>query len=132
MPLNPEELRLARSLRELILEAGTTVEDVEGRLGWDAERLSTLLAGQKGWKFEEVLDVVSTLEVEPADFFARVYGLQGERSAELVLDEIVLGREEQALENFYDILERRFEESQKVVQEAVRRRTLWKRERAES
>ena len=37
MPLHPEELRLARSLRELILELGTTVEDVEGRLGWEAE-----------------------------------------------------------------------------------------------
>jgi hypothetical protein len=131
MPLHPEELRLARSLRELILEFGTTVEDVEGRLGWPTARLSALLAGQKGWMLEEVFEVVSMLEVEPSDFFARTYGFEKARTTEVVLKEALLGKEEPP--HFFDeILDRRFDESQKVVHEAVRRRGIWKRERTES
>ena len=107
MSLHSEELRLAGSLRELILEVGTTVEDVEGRLGWEAERLSTLLGGRKGWKLTEVFEVLGALEQTPADFFGRVYA-PGSREAD-----------------------HPFEESQRVVQEAVTRRFTWKRERVE-
>jgi len=133
MPLHPEELRLASSVRGLIREFGTTVEDIEGRLGWDAERLTALLEGRKGWKLEEVFEVLSALELAPAEFYALHYGFKGKRSAESALDKVLLGREEQPVEDFYaDVLDRRFKDSQRVLEEAVGRRASWKRERAES
>jgi hypothetical protein len=131
MTLHPEELRLANSLRELILELGTTVEDVEGRLGWEAERLTTLLEGRKGWKLEEVFEVLSVLDLTPTDFYALHYGFKAKRTAQAVLDEVLLRGQEPSEDDFYDeVLDRRFKESQKVLQEAVRRRATWKQERA--
>jgi hypothetical protein len=109
MTLHPEELRLGRFIRELILEFGTTVEDVEGRLGWEAERLSILLTGQRGWMLQEVFEVLSTLEMAPGDFFGRIYGLE---TGPIMLS----------------LADRRFEESQEVIQKAVARRFNWKRE----
>lgn len=116
MPLHPEELRLTRSLRELILELGTTVEDVEGRLGWEAERLQTLLAGRQKWLLEEVFEVLQTIEVAPCDLFGRTYGLVMKKSRMISLSST----------------DRRFEESQEVIEEAVARRFNWKRECKES
>jgi hypothetical protein len=116
MLLHPEELRLAGCLRELILEFGTTVEDIEGRLGWEAERLAALLERRKGWKLTEVFEVLSALELTPAYFFGRVYGVSLRETEALTLSD----------------MDNRFEESQRVVQEAVTRRFAWKRERLEA
>ena len=133
MSLHPEELRLASSLRELIHEYGTTVEDIEGRLGWEAEKLSSLLEGRKGWRLGEVFEVLSVLEMAPSDFYALHYRFKGKRSAESALDEILLRGEAETEEDFYDeVLDRRFEKSQQVLEDAVGRRAVWKRERAES
>ncbi|HEV7518365.1 MAG TPA: hypothetical protein VGR07_18870 [Thermoanaerobaculia bacterium] len=116
MPLHSEELRLTSCLRELILEFGTTVEDIEGRLGWEAERLSTLLERRKGWRLTEVFEVLSALELTPAYFFGRIYGLDSREAEALTLSD----------------RDSRFKESQRVVQEAVTRRFAWKRERLET
>jgi hypothetical protein len=133
MPLHPEELRLASSLRELIHEYGTTVEDIEGRLGWETERLTSLLEGREGWRLGDLFEVLSALELAPADFYALLYRFKRKRSAESALDEILLRGETEAGEDFYDeVLDRRFEESQQVLQHAIGRRAIWKRERLES
>lgn len=116
MPLHPEELRLASALRELIFEFGTTVEEVEGDLGWEVEKLSTLLEGRKRWKLGELFEVLGALELAPAAFFGRVYGLDSSGVQALTLAGV----------------DRPFEESQRVVQEAVARRFAWKRERMEA
>ena len=113
MALHPEELRLANSLRELIVEFGTTVEEIEGELGWEVERLSILLACRKKWKLRELFEVLKALELAPATFFGRVYGLDSRDAEALALSD----------------LDRPFEESQRVVQEAVSRRFAWKQER---
>jgi hypothetical protein len=115
MTLHPEELRLANSLRDLIFELGTTAEEVEGDLGWEVERLTILLAGRKKWKLGELFEVLSSLELAPAAFFGRVYGLDSGVVEALKLSD----------------LDRPFEESQRVVQEAVSRRFAWKQERVE-
>lgn len=116
MTLHPEEMRLTNSLRELIFETGATVEEIEGDLGWDVERLSILLAGGKKWKLGELFEVLGTLELAPAVFFGRVYGLDPRDAEALALSD----------------LDRPFEESQRVVQEAVSRRFAWKQERIEA
>lgn len=133
MSLHPEELRLASSLRELIHEYGTTVEDIEGRLGWETDRLTSLLEGRAGWRLGDLFAVLSALEVTPADFYARHYRFKGKRSAESALDEMLSQREGEAEENFYDeVLDRRFEKSEQVLADAIRRRAIWKQERLES
>jgi hypothetical protein len=132
MTLHPEEMRLTSSLRELIRELGTTIEDIEGLLGWKTEELSALLDGRRGWKLGEVFEVLSALELDPAEFYAIHYGFKESRSVEVTLDKILKGQEDRLPEVFYsDIIDRRFKDSQKVLEEAVGRRALWKRERAE-
>jgi hypothetical protein len=113
MDLHPDEAKLARSLRELVLELETGAEDLETRLGWEDDRLAALLDGQKGWTVEEVFEVLAVAGTPPADFFGRVYG-PGGRETEVDLVGV----------------DRGFEESQRVVHEAVLRRLTWKRERS--
>jgi transcriptional regulator with XRE-family HTH domain len=115
MTLHPEELRVANSLRELIFELGMTTEEIEGDLGWEVERLSILLAGRKRWRLGELFEVLQALDLAPAAFFGRVYGLDARDAEALALSD----------------LDRPFEESQRVVQEAVSRRFAWKQERME-
>lgn len=116
MTLHPEELRLANSLRELVYELGMTAEELEDDLGWEVERLSSLLEGQKRWKLRELFEVLKVLELTPATFFGRVYGLDSRDAEILTLSD----------------LDRPFEESQRVVEEAVSRRFAWKKERLET
>jgi len=110
MPLHPEEMRIAVSLRKLLLQAATLPEVVEGSLGWRACRLHELLAGRDGMSMRELLELLQELNTTPADFFSRLYA--SPPAAELAGDA-------------------RFAESKRVVRDALFRRRTWKKERGE-
>lgn len=105
---------MAALLSDLLLRSGTSASAVESRLGWEPGRLNALLGGQKGLTFEALLEILPVLDETPGDFFAQLCATGREPSAEAAADRM---------------LERRFEESRRVVKAAIARRQAWKRER---
>ena len=112
---HPEERRVLELLSDLIGVAGIGVETIEQRLGWQQGRLSDLLESRHGIAVQDLLEVLPLLDLKPEDFFARLYGF---RQKEPSVEKAAGAR-----------LDRRFEESRRVVEEALARRALWKRER---
>lgn len=123
MPAHPEERRIAGLLRELIVQSGTSLEDLERSLGWEPGRLPALLEGGSGLSFEDVLKVLPVLGTTPSDFFAWLYGFEPKESDEEGERPAASTSPEERL------VERRFEASQRVVRNAIARRLSWKRER---
>ena len=121
MPLHADERRIAALLHELVQQSGAPSGEIESRLGWEAGTLDALLSGRQGLSFEILLEVLPVLDETPGDFFARLYGFRP-RSSE---DEAVPkdGSTNGAKPD------RRFEESRRVVKDAIRRRSSWKDER---
>jgi hypothetical protein len=115
MVLYSEERRIAALLRELIQKSGTALRSIEERLGWEKERLGTLLDGTEGVSFEILLEVLPALDETPGDFFARLCGFDPEPQAGST------GRHSPRFDH-------RFEESRKVVKAAIARRSAWKQE----
>jgi transcriptional regulator with XRE-family HTH domain len=113
----PDEQQILSLLRELMAENGMTAEDLENDLGWQPGRLSGALAGQKSIPLRDLFAILSLLEVGATEFFSRAYSLEPGKPALLSIEQVT--RE-------------RFEESQRVIQDAVTRRFTWKRERMES
>jgi transcriptional regulator with XRE-family HTH domain len=108
---------MAALLSDLLLRSGTSASAVESRLGWEPGRLNALLGGQKGLTFEALLEILPVLDATPGDFFAQLCSTARETSAEgagAAADRM---------------LDRRFEESRRVVKAAIARRQAWKRER---
>lgn len=105
---------MASLLGDLLLRSGTSASAVESRLGWEPGRLNALLGGQKGLTFEALLEILPVLDETPADFFAQLCSTRRDGSAGAVADRM---------------LDRRFEESRRVVKAAIARRQAWKRER---
>ena len=108
---------MAALLGDLLLRSGTSAAAVESRLGWEAGRLNALLTGQKGLSFEALLEILPVLDSTPGDFFAQLCSRPRESSAAPGADRL---------------LDRRFEESRRVVTAAIARRHAWKRERTAS
>lgn len=104
---------MAALLSDLLLRSGTSASAVESRLGWEPGRLNALLGGQKGLTFEALLEILPVLDETPGDFFAQLCATSREPSA---------GAADRTLD-------RRFEESRRVVKAAIARRQAWKRER---
>ena len=121
MTVHPEERRVARLLRDLIVRQGTTPEDLEKRLSWEAGRLRALLAGRQRLSFDEVLEILPLLETTPTDFFAWLYGAPGKEPTPSAMDE---ARRQRAME-------RLFERSLRAVRTAIARRSDWKRQRTD-
>ncbi|HWM89138.1 MAG TPA: hypothetical protein VN493_00075 [Thermoanaerobaculia bacterium] len=106
---------MAALLSDLMLRSGTSAAAVESRLGWEPGRLNALLGGQKGLSFEALLEILPVLDSTPGDFFAQLCSTPREASAGSGADRM---------------LDRRFEESRRVVKAAIARRQAWKQERA--
>ena len=113
MPIHSDERRMAALLSDLLLRSGTSASAVESRLGWEPGRLNALLGGQKGLTFEALLEILPVLDETPGDFFAQLCSTSREPAA---------GGADRTLD-------RRFEESRRVVKAAIARRQAWKRER---
>jgi hypothetical protein len=128
MPVHPEERRIAGLLRELIVQSGTTLNMIEKHLGWTSGRLADLLDGRLRLTFEDVLEILPLLNATPADFFAWLYGFDPRESG-LALAE---GEAMTGLRNSSSsqrVMDRRFEQSLRVVKDALARRAAWKRDR---
>ena len=128
MTLHPEERRIAGLLRELIVQSGAPPETLEKRLGWEPGRLSSLLDGHLRLRFEDVLELLPLLSTTPTDFFAWLYGFDAK-------DSDASGKGKMELTTLADdsvaqrALDRRFEQSLRVVKAAISRRQAWKEER---
>lgn len=116
---HPEERRIAGLLQEMISRSGVAVAQLEESLGWETGRLAEVLDGQRGLAFGELVQVLPLVRLSPADFFARAYGLH----------EGGIGIPENGSAEGEHVLERRFEESRRVIEEAIVRRAAWLRER---
>lgn len=117
---------MAALLSDLMLRSGTSAAAVESRLGWESGRLNALLGGQKGLSFEALLEILPVLDSTPGDFFAQLCSFTP-RDARDERDE----RDEEAVAapGSQRALDRRFEESRRVVKAAIARRLAWKQER---
>lgn len=127
MPIHSEERRIAGLLRELMLQKGKTVLAVETRLGWVQGRLEDLLEGRARLGFDELLEVLPVLDITPGEFFAGLYGFEPQDSGTAV-GEMIAETRDSANGFRQRVLDRRFEESRKVVREAVARRLAWKQQ----
>jgi hypothetical protein len=116
MPIHSDERRMAALLSDLLLRSGTSAAAVESRLGWEPGRLHALLGGQKGLSFEALLEILPVLDSTPGDFFAQLCSFAP--------------REAAGSSGSDRVLDRRFEESRRVVKAAIARRQAWKQERA--
>ncbi len=127
MSMHPEERRIAGLLRELIVQSGAPPEALEKRLGWEPGRLASLLEGNQRLGVEDVLEILPLLETTPTEFFAWLYGFGakepagGEEEGELA---VVAGGSV-----LQKSLDRRFDQSLRVVRSAIARRRGWKEDR---
>jgi hypothetical protein len=130
MSSHPEERRIAGLLRELIVQSGTPLEALERRLDWEPGRLSGLLEGHLRLTFEEVLDILPLLGTTPTDFFAWLYGFEAKVPVMMGASEDP-APEPAGFPPGQRAQDRRFEQSLRVVKDAVARRAAWKRERVQ-
>jgi hypothetical protein len=103
-----------------MLQSGTSSAAVEGRLGWEAGRLNLLLDGPKGLSFEILLEILPVLDATPGDFFAQLYAYTPRNGN---------GNGDGAVGS-HRLLDRRFEDSRRVVKAAITRRADWKQQRS--
>ncbi len=100
---------------------------LEKRLGWEPGRLSGLLEGSQRLGFEDVLEILPLLETTPTEFFAWLYDFGTKDSAAAGLEgELTAVGAGSALQKSLD---RRFDQSLRVVKSAIARRRTWKEER---
>lgn len=68
--------RALRLLRTKIHERGFTQLRVQTALGWGRTYISQLLRRQKSLRFDQILQILEIVEVDPAEFFAELYDLR--------------------------------------------------------
>ncbi len=125
--MHPEERRIAGLLRELVAQSGAPVDALERRLGWEPGRLASLLEGSLRLGFEDVLEILPLLETTPTEFFAWLYGFGAKDPAAAGAEgELTAVAADSALQRSLD---RRFDQSLRVVKSAISRRRSWKAER---
>jgi hypothetical protein len=124
--MHPEERRIAGLLRELVAQSGAPVDALEKRLGWEAGRLESLLEGRLRLGFEDVLEILPLLETTPTEFFAWLYGFGAKDPAAAGAEGELAVAADSVLQKSLD---RRFDQSLRVVKSAIARRRSWKAER---
>ena len=75
-PIERDLDRVLGRLRNLIREKGFTQLEVQEALGWGLSYISQLLTQQKSLRVEQVLSILNVVEVDPAEFFGEVFGLE--------------------------------------------------------
>lgn len=73
--------RVLRLLRSQIHERGFTQLRVQDALGWGRTYISQLLRQQKSLRLDQVLQILQVIEIEPADFFYRLFGASARQVA---------------------------------------------------
>ena len=112
-----DERRIAGLLRELVSRSGKQMHQLEEALSWEPGRLTRLLDAPSRGQLGEVLRLITQLEMTPDEFFEQLRDQPG------VVQESIESSTEEA-ENA------RFQESRRVVEEAIVRRNAWKAERS--
>lgn len=125
--MHPEERRIAGLLRELIVQSGVPPETLEKRLGWEPGRLPSLLDGTQRLGFEDVLEILPLLETTPTEFFAWLYGFGAKEPDGAEAEEDLMAMAGSSV--LQRSLDRRFDQSLRVVKSAIARRRSWKEER---
>jgi transcriptional regulator with XRE-family HTH domain len=128
MSPHPEERRIAGLLRELIVQSGMPLERLEERLGWTPGHLRDLLEGGRRLSFEDVLEILPLMGTTPTDFFAWLYGFDAKDPVAAVPEGAGLKTAGESYPS-QRALDRRFEQSLKVVRAALARRRAWKEEK---
>jgi transcriptional regulator with XRE-family HTH domain len=95
-----------RLIRELLAELLLGSEELERRLGWSPGRLGELMEGRTAVGFADLMPVLEALGKPPVELLARLYNLS---PGDFGL--------------FLPSLSPRFEESRRVLREAIRRRS---------
>jgi len=131
MALHPEERRIAGLLRELIVQSGMPLDTLETRLEWESGRLTSLLEGHLRLSFDDVLEVLPLLGTTPTDFFSWLYGYDP-RDSDVTAAEGLAPAVADSGPPSERALDRRFEQSLRVVRNALARRRVWKEERPQS
>lgn len=67
--------RILNLLRAKIHEQGFTQLKIQKALGWGRTYISQLFRKQKALRFDQILQVLGVIEIDPADFFAEFYRL---------------------------------------------------------
>ncbi len=65
--------RILILLRNRIRERGFTQMEVQEVLGWGRSYISQLLTQQKNLRFDQVLQILNAISVDPAEFWAEIY-----------------------------------------------------------
>jgi hypothetical protein len=129
--MHSEERQWGRWMREQVVQSKRPVDTLEFQLGWESGRLSQLLAEQQRWMLGEFLELLPLMGKSTEELLIALYGPDlSQESVALSLEPLPEEREPTAPEQ--KILERHFEESRRVIEEAISRRTSWKRERGEN
>lgn len=76
--------RVLHLLRSRIHERGFTQLRVQEALGWGRTYISQLLRKQKSLRFDQILQILEVIEVEPAEFFADLYELPTDESEPVI------------------------------------------------
>ncbi len=72
-------------LRAKIREQGFTQLEVQHALSWGRSYISQILNRQKCLRYEQVLLILKVIGIDPAAFFAELYGLEGPSGSRLGL-----------------------------------------------
>jgi hypothetical protein len=128
MATHSEERRIAGLLHELIVHSGMAVTALESQLGWEPGRLVRLLNEPQSLTFEHLLEILPLVKTTPGEFFSWLYGFEPKAAKS--------GEDADAFDSTLwsqkSLIDRRFEESRRVVRDALARRSAWKKERAQA
>ena len=64
---------LLRLLTRLVHEAGFSGRALDRKLGYSRGQSNAILSGQQHLRFQNILDILGALGIEPKDFFALLY-----------------------------------------------------------
>jgi hypothetical protein len=129
MTVHPEERRIAGLLRELVVQSGVALETLEKSLGWKPGRLLDLIEGRLRLSIEDILEVLPLLSTTPTDFFAWLYGFDSRNPLDGASRETAAETSGNGVPG-QQTMDRRFEQSLRVVRDALARRRTWKEERS--
>jgi transcriptional regulator with XRE-family HTH domain len=75
MAIEREVDRVLNLLRAKIHEQGFTQLKVQRALGWGRTYISQLFRKQKSLRFDQILQILGVIEIDPSDFFSEFYRL---------------------------------------------------------
>lgn len=74
LSIDHEVERFLSLIRNKIRERGFTQLEVQENLGWGRTYISQLLIRQKGLRVDQVISILGVIGIDPANFFAELYG----------------------------------------------------------